>query len=252
MSSSTWEVITPSDTYSAAVQQFFDRLATPPKTDRAALLAAFINSLDSGGVLSSLDFLHIGASADDATSLTNVVSNSFFGTKAGSVGQPTFTPDRGWAGSGTNFIDTLFNPSTVSGNFAQDSACSFCYSLTSALSTGQAIGSGDGSGFIEIYPRYTGDGALWRINQSGHEASAANADGSGLFVANRTASNLTTLYRNNVSLGTDAAASTALHNSSVVWAYGSQVIALAGAGRSLSGPQLTTLFNASTAYVGAL
>src|SRR6266436_1867234 len=55
-----------------------------------------LNGLDTDGLTSKLDVLHVYATQDSATALLNLVSTNFNGTAHGS---PAFTADHGFRGT---------------------------------------------------------------------------------------------------------------------------------------------------------
>src|SRR5258706_10799563 len=128
-----------------------------------------LNGLDTDGLTSKLDMLHVYATQDSTTALLNLVSSSFTGTANGS---PTFTADRGFTGtasSSTIYIDTGFNPSTAGGQYAQDAAHLSAWCLTNISeyigSMGACVNaSGDGAAEYITCRDGSGTAGLNRVN----------------------------------------------------------------------------------------
>jgi hypothetical protein len=239
---------------SAQTTQFLDRLLTLPSTTRQDQYAALIDGLVADGVWSSLDALCV-AGADAATTLTNLVQDSYGASYAGA---PTFTADRGINPSGTvSYLHTGINPSTITGNFTQNAAFMAVWNLGTAASNTALIRSAANLN-CEIWPQYSPPGvSLWMVNNSGGtENSASNpSDPSGFYLATRTASNATALYRNGTSLGTSATASTAPENNELLVGFSSPSswqMASWALGGALDATHATALYNRLQTYLHAI
>lgn len=108
---------------------------------------------------------------------------------------------------------------------------------------------------IELWPRYT-DGKIYTAVNGVEFDVPAGADTSGTFIVQRTASNLTTVYRNNVSMGTGAGASIAVPAGPIRFGFGAHTLRIMGAGKSMTSPQRDAFETAKntllTAIVGSL
>jgi uncharacterized protein (DUF433 family) len=240
---------------SAETTQFFNRLLTLPSPTRQDLYSALIDGLVADGVWSSLDVLCV-AGADAATSLTNLVQNpygaSYFGT-------PTFTADRGITPAGiVSYIDSGVNPSTIVGNYSQNSGSIAAWNLGTTQAN-QALIRSIADVNCELWPKYSTGVSFWMVNNSGGtEDSATNSgDSSGFFLATRTASNATALYRNGTSLGTSATASVAPENNELLIGYGVNIavawqIASWAFGGGLNATKATALYNRVQTYLHAI
>lgn len=163
-----------------------------------------ITRLKSNNLWSGIDVLQLYAVETTQGALINVRQP---GTYNGSlVDAPTFTADRGYTTDGSN--DAINTGFINQGNYTQDSASWSLWSLTSGqLATGSGSGS-SGNPFGFLNPRNASDVIRYCINNIAIvSSSSANTDGTGFYSVVRTASNLTTVYKNGVSFGTDATAS---------------------------------------------
>lgn len=239
------------DGYSTEAQQFFDRASDPGAT-RKGQYATMIDALVSAGVWAKLDAFYVFAAADSTTALVNLKASSFGATL---VNAPAFQADRGFTGANTKYIETGFNPTTASSpKFVLNSASVFAWSRTTAgISSG--IMNITGTDQTRIYPRFNDDNMYVNVNGGG--GGAAPDDGSGFFVATRTAADAVDAYRNAVSLIVSSGASSGLTNGTlrVLTSEGSfwtGQCAAAGIGSGLSGANVAAFYNALLAYMQAV
>ncbi len=215
---------------------------------------AFIDGLVTDAVVASgtdwtpFDGLYLFATQDQTTALLNLPSATYNGTNVNSL---SFTADQGFTGTNTAYLDTNFNPTTAtSPNFGQDSAFTMGWSLTSLFSGGGIFGTVLGlisGGVNSIYPRYTNDTAFIRANCSA-DINPASTDGKAFWAVNRTANNLQTAYKDAVSIGTDATASSASNNSKFIFMsdgtrHWDNQCAAGAFGSKLTGTQITNFYN---------
>jgi hypothetical protein len=231
--------------YSASANQFFDRLITPPAT--AYLYDSLISSLVASGAWALLDVLNVAGAPDSGTSLVNLKQSSFQATITETAGIPTFTPNVGWNGGGSpgqKCIDFHFNPSIAGGNYTQNNAMFFAWQIGGTQANEQIITDTSGGANVELWPKYSNGNTLWAINGDGTEISAAqSADGSGLWVIQRTAANVCVAYNNDVLFQTSSNVSAALINKDLQTNIGTNKIFAWGMGAPLSGSQRTSLFS---------
>jgi hypothetical protein len=239
-------------TYSAEATAFFARLGTPPTDARKAQYDTLISALVAGGVWAKLDILYVTAAASSATALTNLKQSAY--PASFYVNTAAFTVDQGFMGAAGTRVTTGFIPSTAGGNFALNSASIGAWTTTAGLNAGALVGqrSTPTSSRAFIYPRTGGNTLTW-VNSNGGNSIAA-ASSAGFWVASRTASNLTTTYKDGVSLGTNAQPSGALPDkfTEFLTDQGTDFLGtwLAGfVGSGLSGAEVTTTYNALRAYL---
>lgn len=243
---------------SAAYTNFVAR-TTGLDTTHLAAYKALLDGLTADGLFNSdgtssyLDVLYIFATQDTTTaslSLINAANNITL------VNGPIFTPDLGYAGNGSTASGaTFFNPATAGGAYAQNSAHISVWNLSNISDLSPAI-SAASSQSPHIYPKYTADSTFYaRLNESASPGFGVIADPRGLLLGSRTASNLTTGYRNAVSLGTVPDASAAIPSNNIsLFGDGSlnfstYQLAAATIGGGLTGAQVTNLYNRLRAYM---
>lgn len=203
--------------YSAAAQQFFDRI-TDPGVTRRNQYATLIDGLVADNVWSLLDALWIYAATTSVTALTNLKSSSYGCTANGAM---TFTANTGYRSDNvaTSYLSMGYNPSTAGGNLTLNSASIGGYSLTSDTGTGfwTVMGCSDASANgLFLWPNTGGGNGGGRVNAGGAQLVTPPANMQGMHVFTRTASTTTVLYKNGTSLGSNATASSALPNANLI------------------------------------
>lgn len=244
--------------YDSDVQAIFDAFTTPPTAARKTLINTCVLALKTAGVWSKLDVLYMFAAADSQAALINWKDPGTFDATA--VNSPTFTADQGFTGDGsTSYIDTNCNPSTAGGNYAQNSASFFAWTLSTSDPGGYDLGSYAGYN-TQIIPWITSASSRITINSGGAggdnvDIGSLGADHSGLLVANRSSATAAQVYRNG-SLGASNTStnSVALADASLKLLKGSDGyyagnIAIGGAGSSLDGTKQSALYDASLAWL---
>lgn len=228
---------------------------------------ALLNGLDTDGITAKLDMLHIYATQDSTTALLNLVSTSHNGTSHGS---PTFTADRGFTGveaSSTVYIDLDYtysaSPATL---YTQNTAHLSAWVVTNGQSANAPLGLSYWplNEFSLPVPRYTDDKAYCSINDTGGPG-VTNTDSRGHFIANRSASGATQLYKNASSILTGTTGTLAprtepfyslannYSGSGTDTAHGySQQVAMVSGGGSLDATQATNFYNRLRTYMTAV
>jgi len=237
----------------AEAQQFFNRLFTPPTRAREVVYNTFIKALVDGGIWAKLDCLYCFAAADEGAALTNLKQDNFRAYREEPAGVVTWTANSGYSSGGNNkHISSGFNGTTASSpNFVRNDAMVFAWSGTTTQLNSSIIETGTGNqqlGGTDLYPKWSDGVPYTSINSSTDFGTAHANDSSGLFLAQRTASNAAAVYRNAVSLSTSSAASAAIINSNIYFGC-VHLTRIAGIGRSLSAGELTALYNACAAYL---
>lgn len=170
-----------------------------------------ICGLVTDAVFSKLDALYILAAPDSTTAKLNLKSSSFGLTEVATV---TFTANQGYASNGaTGYLDTSFNASTAGGSYTRDSASmGGCDTANNAAYSSLAvIGADTPATNSSLFLVQNSVVAFLAINSVGRTFPAISTQ-QGNWIVTRTASNLSTLYRNGSSAGTDANASNPLIN----------------------------------------
>lgn len=233
--------------------QFVNRLFTPPTRAREAIYDTFIRALVSSGVWTKLDCLYLFAASDEGAALTNVKQDNFRAYRDEPAGTVTWTANGGYSsGSVNKHINSGFNPTTASSpNFTRNDAMVFAWSGTTTQINIEIIQTGVVNQQLagtNLYPKWSDGKPYTSINSSADFGTAHANDSSGLYLAQRTASDAAAVYRNGVSLSTSSAASAAIVNSSIYYMC-MHTTRIGGIGRSLSAGELTALYDACAAYL---
>lgn len=234
-------------------QQFFDRLLTPPTVVREALYSDLINSLVSTGVWSKLDVLYLFAATDIGTALVNLVSGKYQAFLTLLNNLPSFVADRGFTGANLSLIESGFSPSTATAANYQLNDAMVMAAIDTSLSLDQfdhAIAlSADIATWIS--PRNNSDLAKFAVNCASFQNVTNSGAQSGIWLAQRTSSSASELFRDNSSIGTSAIASSALPSGNLRSGSAYQLTAFA-AGASLNSGQRGALQSAIAAYMAAV
>jgi hypothetical protein len=192
-------------TFTSQAVALFARMTTPPVSARKILINTVFASLISNSLLAKIEVLYLFAAADAQVARLNWISTSFNAT---AVSSPTFTPDRGYAGDGSSsYLNTNWNPAGSS-IYLQNSASMGVYINGGTLTSTGGISCGATDATNGSFVRTNSSGFLaGRMNQGSTVNYGATATRAGLTSLSRTASNLTTAYRNGASNGTQATAS---------------------------------------------
>jgi len=160
-------------------------------------------------------------STDEADALRDIIS----GVSAVNNGA-VYTPGAGFTTDGSeSFIATSWNPGTAGGAYGQNGGHFGAYFVDTGQVAASAVGQFDGADGMTLAPRSTGGGGsgniTFRVNQASisSTANSGNTNGRGLYIANRSASNATQVYKNNAAVAVTSGAnqtSTALNNAEVM------------------------------------
>jgi hypothetical protein len=240
-------------------QSLFARFTTPPTLARQILINNLINSLVSAGVWAKLDALYVMAAADAQSARQNWIANQYNLTP---VSAPTFTADRGYQGNGTSsYLGTGFNATTaVSPKFVQNSGAIAVWSRTD-VANANYFDCGSASSVSSQYrfnSRSTNaDTMRGALNVGGLVNYGAAGTSLGHFALSRTASNLTTAYRNGVSLATEASLSVTLENVEFRiltsgGVFSARQLAISHIGSGLTVGETLAAYNAFNTYLQAV
>lgn len=252
--------------YDTDVKTYLTVATTLSKT-QALRIDALVKSLkDSLGItaLSDVfDVIYILANEDSVSSKLNLVKRAHDAIALNSS-EGSFIQWQGWTGGGTRYINTLFNPSTQGVNYTLNSSSYGVYSRTD-VSNASYCEIGDYSGTntrARLYIRGAGDVATYSIQDVIADYNASVTDSRGMFVVTRTASNLKAIYRNGVSIGTDANASggvpnnnyyfLAWNNNGTAGGYSPRQLSFVFLGKGLTPTQVRQITNCFEVYMDAL
>ena len=238
------------------------RMTDPPPASRVILINNLIVALKSSGVWDDLEVFYILAAHDAQAARLNWKSTSY---NLSAVGGPTFTTDRGYAGDGsTSYLNTGWSINT-STKFLQDSASFGAYcNVTNAprgITLLGAIYTGAGFGYVLVNPQSATSTFKGALNLVGDEDYGAASGGTGFSAFSRTASNLTTGYKNGVPVGTSTTASTGrpartfwicAANNGTISRPTADRIAMAFAGAGLTDAKMLALHTAVLTYLTAV
>jgi hypothetical protein len=176
-----------------------------------ALLHDLITGLKTDGLWTKLDRLWIFAQGTMSGALVDFVARSL----ATAVGTPTFTTNRGFISNGSAYINSLYTPSVNGVNFTLNSASVGCWvnnSRTVPTNNAAGISGQDATNSCQVAPLciFGATGELYQINNGTLEIWTIPSDAQGFNFASRTASNLTTMYKNNTVGATGAGVSAGL------------------------------------------
>ncbi len=244
--------------YDPDAETAFSAFTTPPTTARKRLIGNLVSVLKGFGVWSKLDGLWLTAAADSQAAAINWVDPGTYDLTA--VNSPTFTADRGYQGDGaTSYLDTGMVMNGLS-KYTQDSAMAYGYNRIDHAGDNSAMLVGASTNALRCLPRGATDFFVGCINDLSAFATAIS-DALGSSVINRSASNLSQLYRDGVSLTTNGNASEAL-GAQNIWLLrgaanynGDSQISAAAIGASLDAAEHLALHEAIEAYltgVGAI
>jgi predicted secreted protein len=253
-STTAWSFTT-SATYDSASDAIFAAFTTPPTTARKSTIDTCVLALKAAGVWTKLDGLYMLSAADSQAALINWVAPGTY--NATQVNAPAFVADQGFTGASTKYLDSGYNPTTApSAKYTLNNAGLFAWSLT-ATGIDADIAGGDVTAAISFRPRSTGNQTFLRLNQGSTNVTVASADATGFWTIDRSASNLTTAYKNGASIGTDATVATTLASNNMTFLKGGNTfwtgqVAAGGFGQTLNSTEQAALYNALNAYIASI
>jgi len=243
--------------YSTEYQAVYDSLTTPPSKAIATAQDTMVTALVTAGVWTKLDLFYLFAQSTngDGEALVNWVNPGTYDATA--YNSPTFTALEGFTGANTKYIDCNWNPNSDGVNFTLNDASVGVYSRTDVDEAKSSFGIIDGS-----------NGTLISIRNSGHTYNRLNttiagdyvdSNSLGLYILNRTASNVNDMYKNGslVTDDTDASSSVpnynmyvlARNNGGVSERWVTKQISMFFAGGGLTTDDITNFTNAFETYM---
>lgn len=168
----------------------------------------FVLGLKQDNNWSHFDRLWIFAHPVQALSLVSLVNPT--STQITEVNSPAWVANQGYTSNGTtSYLNSNFIPSTHGVNYVLNSGSVGAYTRTNIAINGVEVSCYIGGNRINLSARMATNVFLGNINAD-TASTLPSVDSRGLFAAARTASNLTTGYRNGSSFGTIADVSTTL------------------------------------------
>lgn len=221
------------------------------------------DSLSITSLSSKFDIMYLLANQNSTLALRNLVKRSNDATLAGTP-NPTFTAYEGFQGDGAHgYINTNYTISSQAANFTQNSASFGAYSRTADGNNGCFVGTSSTAVYRNDLMITSDATILGRINADAGTALAITGE-SGMFVASRTASNVTTVYRNSSSLGTNVnpsraittftspAAIAARNNNGTIDQFSTHQLAFAFIGAGLTATEVRQITNCIEWYMDSL
>lgn len=238
-------------------QQFFDRLMTPPSSARETIYADYIDGLVVAGVWANLDALYVMCAADEGTIMTNLIQEAYQATRSESASTLTITADVGVSsGSIAKKFNSNFNPTTaVSPKYTRNDAHVSVWISDVTQENVPAIDQGVAGGSNEttvLYPKWSDNNIYWRVNGAGDVTTGiAAASVAGHTLMQRTGANAQEIFKNGVSVGTNANASAALFNGVICARYGRN-LRLFSIGKSMTSGQVASFNTLTAALITAI
>jgi hypothetical protein len=183
----------------AAVQQFLNRIAAQDGTHTTAY-TDLINGLVADGIWDKIQALYVFAAAEAATALTNLKSESFAASTAGTP--PTFTADVGYVGTAASetHIKTGYNNAT---HGTQNDQHIMFWNNTTDVANIAAMGCHvvASDSLTNIYPKYDTNKHYARVNAGAGGDGVAVASPLGMILGSRDTGAHSDLYFNGAAVG---------------------------------------------------
>lgn len=253
-----WQSLGTFEVFSTEALTLFAAMSVQPTAARKLLIDQTIRSLIAAGVWAKID--DIGFIAGH-TGQAGFLKWKSLTPMAESAAGGTFTVDRGYLSNGTTYLDTNYNPTTVAGNFTQNSAFFGMWSRTDAQSNGVALGTNPAAEARLVLRRAsaTTDAMDGRINDASNDQSTATVPSSiGWSVIDRPNGTTKRFFKNGAQVGTDVARnSSALLNSNILLGNnGGAILAretsVFAAGGSLTPAEHAALYGIIASYMEAV
>jgi hypothetical protein len=203
--------------YSDEAIAYFARMDSQPDSTRKGLIDTLIVAGKTNGWWAKGDVIRLCASHTEATALLNMKGDYWNGTKQST---PTFTTDKGWAGSSTKYIHSNFNPNDGGCGFVQDNAMCMCYLNVNVSSTSNVLlraANTIGGAWIAPNPASYIYGNINSVNGTNRSSGVAHGTG---FVWSRRLVSTGMASGRNTSGGSPVYTSGPMYNIEFVDAYG--------------------------------
>lgn len=249
---------------SSQVQQFLDRLVTPPDSTTETNYATLIDGLVAAGLWDKLDCLFLYCVPFESYAVTNLKNATYQGYRffysSGAV--MDFTANVGFsAASQLVGVSSGFNPATASGaNFARNSGSAFVFihTATGSPANGLAIRGWDGAAVqdnVSLYPSWNGQYIGGSMNEPNTQSYLTGSGLSpvGLTAMNRVNSTNQTVWRDGVELniGATGAVNSAALVSAEIWNSQDWPTRAFGLGSGLTTQNHEDLYDLLSAFITA-
>lgn len=191
---------------------YFAQLTTQPSYQRKIKIQTVINELKASGNWTKLDRFWIHANQYQQAGLVSLVNPT--STPITEVNAPAWVQNQGYTSNGsTSYLDSNYDPTINGVNFTQDSCSLGVYNRTNVAENNYEIGTYNAGTTRNCYICSRGTINQCYANLNTNPAlGIANSNSLGLIAASRTASTLTTVYRNGASIGTTASVSASVQS----------------------------------------
>lgn len=253
-------ILKPTVGFGAEYQAVYDSWTTKPSGAVAAQQNLRVKTLVDANVWAKkdVDYVFAAHTNDNGEALTNWFNPGTF--DATLVNAPAFVAFEGFTGNGTtSYIRTNWNLSTNGINYTRNSAYLAVYIRTNVAAVQIDIGANEGGNDCRICSRTNGDIHLSRINEASVDLDVAVTDSRGYQIITRTGASARALYKNAVSVDSDALASNGVvsrelyikcrNNAGTPGLFSTRQTALASAGGGLTAPNVTAMTNADEVYM---
>ena len=187
--------------FSAEYQAVYDAYTIKPDAATAAIWNTYVESgvADGWWAKEDVEYVYAAHTNDNGEALINWINPGTFDATA--FNAPAFTANEGFLGNGTTQYTNTggWIPSVNGVNYLQDDASQIIYIRTN-ISHASWHGTGENADTKDcmISPKNGASGYI-RTND-GTSVGGVNADGLGMYVNTRTASNVKKLYKNKVAI----------------------------------------------------
>ena len=184
--------------------------------ENVSAYTTMICAMVADGTWAKLDTFYLTATDTSSDALINLKSSSF--SPATVSNAPTFTANVGYTGNGSNTtLNTTYNFSTSGGNYAQNAANIWAWTIQTATGNGCGVGGADGGFESYLQPYNFSSVSAAGVNGTGTIASGTIGNGTGLYQISRTSAVQLDLYKNGSNIATSGAnTSTGLDSTTLV------------------------------------
>lgn len=232
---------------------------------RITLLETLVGGLKTDGVWTKLDRLWLLAAELQTAALIDLKGAAL----ATAIGSPTFTVDRGFAGQATGspskYLDSGYKESASGNVLSATSSHMSAWIVTLQTDNGHLVGSNTGTDVSQVSLN-TGTPKVesYSTDQGSFgPASFTYSTGTGHWLGNRSASNLTTLYQNGASTGATGTGTNGTVNSTNAFIlcrsnFGSpqsgvaSTIGMVSMGGGLTGTDITNFYTRLRTFMTAI
>lgn len=247
-------------------KNYLARMSIQPDKERIKLLNTTIKNLIDCGYWDICDVLYLFANFSQTEAGLNLIADTFNANPQNSI---SWVVDKGYTSnsSGSKYIKTGFNPTSVNGKYIQNSAHLLFYSLTDAAGGNTyEIGATDASSIASLGVALGASNKVYPdINKTKGAGTTSDQNSQGLFIMNRSAVNVSKAYRNGAQIGSTLTGNASANinaefyigcynNNGTAAYYSAKQLAIASIGSALTDQMITdvtTILNNYLTNIGA-